>query len=68
MKKKEKVTRELLRRMQIGETKTVYLSNAQACDTGKSIAYQMQNILNCRFTIETDYKNNILTITKSQGI
>ena len=60
----EKVTRDALRAMAVGETRTFELPDAQACDNGKSTAYQMQNILRCRFTVSTDYVNNRLTITK----
>lgn len=63
--KTEKVTREDLRNMQMGETKVFDLLNAQACDNGKSVAYQMQNLLGCKFSISTDYTSNRLTITKS---
>lgn len=61
----EKVTREDLRNMQIGETRTFDLPNAQACDNGKSVAYQMQNLLGCKFSVSTDYTSNKLTITKN---
>lgn len=61
----ERVTREILRAMRMGETRTFDLPNAQACDNGKSTAYQMQNILQCRFTVSTDYVNNRLSITKN---
>ena len=61
----DKVTRDALRAMAIGETRSFDLPNAQACDNGKSVAYQMQNLLRCRFSVSTDYVNNRLTITKS---
>jgi len=61
----EKVTREDLRGMQMGETKVFDLPNAQACDNGKSVAYQMQNLLGCKFSVSTDYTSNKLTITKN---
>lgn len=61
----ERVTREILRAMRMGETRTFDLPNAQVCDNGKSTAYQMQNILQCRFTVSTDYVNNRLSITKN---
>ena len=60
----ERVTRDALRAMGYGETRVFNLPDAQACDNGKSTAYQMQNILRCRFTVSTDYVNNRLTITK----
>lgn len=61
----ERVTRDALRAMAIGETRTFDLPNAQACDNGKSVAYQLQNQLHCKFSVSTDYVNNRLTITKS---
>lgn len=63
--KTDKVTREDLRSMAMGETKVFTLPSAQACDTGKTVAYQLQNILGCKFTLSTDYATNSLTITKS---
>ena len=61
----EKVTRDALRAMAVGETRTFELPDAQACDNGKSTAYQMQNLLRCRFSVSTDYVNNRLSITKN---
>jgi len=61
----DRVTRDALRAMAIGETRSFDLPNAQACDNGKSVAYQMQNLLRCRFSVSTDYVNYRLTITKS---
>ncbi len=60
-----KVTREELRAMKMGETRTFDLPNAKQCDAGKATAYQTQNILRCKFSVSTDYCNNKLTITKS---
>ena len=60
----EKVTREHLRAMNVGETRTFTLPNAQACDNGKTTAYQMQNIERCKYSVQTDYVNNRLTVTK----
>ena len=63
--KVEKVTRENLRSMEMGESREFELPNAQACDNGKSVAYQMQNLLGCKFSVTTDYTANKLTITKN---
>lgn len=59
-----KVTREELRRMKDGETRTFVLPDAAACNSAKSLAYQTQLLIKCKFRISTDYKNNRLTITK----
>lgn len=61
----ERITRDALRAMSIGETRAFKLPDAQACDNGKSTAYQMQNVLRCKFSVQTDYSENTLTITKS---
>lgn len=61
----EKVTREDLRAMRMGETRSFDLPNAQACDNGKAVAYQMQNLLGCKFSVSTDYTCNRLTISKN---
>ena len=65
MEEIEKVTREHLREMAVGETRTFTLPSAQACDNGKTTAYQVQNIEHCKFSVQTDYVNNRLTITKN---
>jgi hypothetical protein len=64
----ERITRDALRAMGMGETRTFDLPNAQACDNGKSVAYQLQNQLRCKFSVSTDYVNNRLTITKSPAL
>lgn len=61
----EKLTREALRSLQMGQTEKFSLPNAQACDSGKANAYQLQNILRCKFSIQTDYTNYTLTVTKN---
>lgn len=62
----EKLTRDDLRNMKMGETKTFSLSGALACDAGKTTCYQMQNILKCKFSVSTDYVNNKLTVSKKE--
>ena len=65
MEEIEKVTREHLRAMAVGETRTFTLPSAQACDNGKTTAYQAQNLERCKYSVQTDYVNNRLTITKN---
>lgn len=65
MEKNEKLTREDLRGMRIGETRTFKLPSALACDSAKATVYQMQNIERVRYSLQTDYENNTLTITKN---
>lgn len=59
-----KLTRAELRAIMTGETKTYRLEDAIACDNGKSLAYQFQNHLKCKFSIVTDYANCTLQITR----
>ena len=53
-----------LREMEIGETRRFNLPNAEACNSGKSTAYQAQHLLRCKFKMKTDYSTNTLTVTK----
>lgn len=64
METKEKVTMPALREMEIGETRRFNLPNAEACNSGKSTAYQAQHLLRCKFRMKTDYSTNTLTVTK----
>ncbi len=59
-----RLTRDGLRSIGAGESKTFRLPDARACDNGKVLAYQMQNLLGCRFSVRTDYAANTLTITR----
>lgn len=61
----KKVTSELLRKMEIGQTITFELPDADAINTGKAIAYRIQNSLRCKFSAVSDYANNRLTLTKT---
>ena len=63
--KATKLTRDDLRSIDVGETKTFTLPNAKACDNGKSLAYQLQNLIGCKFSVKTDYSANTLTITRT---
>lgn len=63
--KATKLTRDDLRSIDVGRTKTFYLPDAKACDNGKSLAYQFQNLLGCKFSVQTDYTTNTLTITRN---
>lgn len=63
-KKTEKVTRKDLRKLAAGESQTFILPEAKACDAGKVCAYQLQNILKCKFSVKTNYTKNQLTITR----
>lgn len=59
-----KLTVEDLRRIPMGGTETFALPDAQAVRNGKSLLYQQQHVLGCRFTAESDFINCRLTVTK----
>ena len=59
------MTSEALRRMEMGETITLRLADADAINTGKAMAYRLQYSLECKFTAASDYINNTLTLTKN---
>lgn len=61
---KKKVTSEALRKMEIGQTITFELPDADAINSGKAIAYRLQHSLRCKFRSTADYTNNRLTISK----
>ena len=63
--KATKLTRNDLRSIPMGRAKTFSLSDANACDNGESLAYQFQNLLCCKFSVQTDYVNSRLTITRN---
>ena len=60
-----KLTRDDLRSIDVGKTKTDYLPDAKACDNGKALTYQFQNLMGCKFSVKTDYTVNTLTITRN---
>ncbi len=62
---KKKVTSDALRKMKIGQTETFDLPDADSINSGKAIAYRLQNSLRCKFSAISDYANNRLTLTKN---
>ena len=60
------LTREDLRALAPGEAKTFTMPNIQACYCGKSLAYQTQHLLNCKFSVSVDYSKNTLTIQRNE--
>ena len=65
MMEKKRVTSDALRKMEIGQTVTFDLPDADAINSGKAIAYRLQHSLHCKFGAISDYTNNRLTITKN---
>ena len=48
-----------------GKAIKFYLPDAKACDNGKALTYQFQNLMGCKFSVKTDYTANTLTITRN---
>lgn len=59
-----RVTREDLKGIPVGGSRVFALNSAKACDSAKATAYQMQNILGCKFKIATDYSKNEIQIAR----
>lgn len=60
----EKLTREELRALKMGETKTFYLPDVAAIMSAAVNAAQTGAIDRCRFACSRDYVNMTLTVTK----
>lgn len=65
-KEAKNLTRDDLRAMAPGETKVFTMPNTQGCYSGKSLAYQTQHLLNCKFSVSVDFSNNTLTIQRNE--
>lgn len=61
----EKVTRDILRSMQMGETRTFDLPDRMAYNAGQATAYQMARIEGCKYSAVEGEKENQLVITKN---
>lgn len=61
-KVKEKITRDCLRAMKIGDTVVVQCKDGYDMDSQKNTAYAMQKMENCRFACKSD--GLTLTVTK----
>ena len=61
---KKKVTCEVLRKIDVGQSVTFDLPDARSIEVGKTLAYRMQHYEKCKFSAVSDYANNRLTITK----
>ncbi len=62
--KKEKITRDDIRAIGEGETKTFELGTMGACESGRVTAYTMQRHLGCKFHVRTNYANKTVTVTR----
>ncbi len=61
----ERLTRNDLRQIRLGETKVFALPDARACNNAKALAYTLQREEKCKYSLSTDYATNELTVTKN---
>lgn len=62
----DKVTRDMLRGLNAGDSLTVTLPDAAAIESGKATAYTLQRLEGCKFSVQTDYVARTLTVTRSE--
>lgn len=60
---KEKVTRDALREMKVGESKTFHLENYAEAESGKSVAHAFAKVVGCKVTTSTKKMEDGWTIT-----
>lgn len=65
MERLEKLTREDLRSMEMGETKTFHLMTAAALDSAAVTAGQVGRLDGCKYSCSRDYDEKTVTVTKS---
>ena len=64
MQTSEKITRDDLRSMQSGETRTWQLPNAYAVDSARTTASQLTALEGVKYTVSSNYAERQITITK----
>lgn len=62
--KLERITREDLRAIQIGESRVYELPSYEAVMSAKASAYMLGRIDGCRFSFRTEPDSNTVTITR----
>jgi hypothetical protein len=60
-----KVTRQTLRDMRLGEQVAVKLPNQSAIDAARVTASQMQRHLGCKISVTANYEDNVVIISKT---
>ena len=60
----EKLTMTRLKELPDEQEVQMHLPTVAALNSAKSMAYQMQHVLGCKFTMHTDYANCTLSITR----
>lgn len=60
----EKITVEMLRAQAMGDKMVYELPGNRACFNGKSLCYNVQHLLECKFRCRTNYVESTLTIEK----
>lgn len=61
---KEKITRESLRQIELGGSKTFFAINPAEVESVRATAYQMGKLLECKFTVAAEYATRSVTVTR----
>ena len=59
-----RLTRDAIRDLRPGETRTYRLPSVPLCESARSTAYAMQHHLKCRITARADYGQLTVTVTR----
>lgn len=62
--KTERVTREDLRAMRMGESRTFELPSYAAVQSARTSAYYLGRVEGCRYTYTVEPERNVITITR----
>lgn len=62
--KLERITREDLRAIKVGESRVYELPTYEAIISAKASAYALGRIEGCRFVFRTEPEKNVITITR----
>lgn len=62
--KVDKITVDMISKIGIGEAVCFELPDSRACYNGRSLCYNTQHLLGCKFKCRTNYVANTLTIEK----
>lgn len=65
-KETKNLTREDLKTIAPGETKVFNVPSIQACFSGKSLAYQTQHLLGCKFKVSVNFALKQLTVQRNE--
>lgn len=59
-----KITVEMLRKIEVGESVCFELPDARACYNGRALCYTFKSLMDCKFRCRINYVANTLTVEK----